>query len=266
MPPKIEKIDTLHKGWNTFSIATIRLEGGAVITRAVEDHGSAIAVLVYDPERKTALLVRQFRAPTFIAAQLPDLLEAIAGLIEDEDPQATARREAMEEAGVQIGALEPVGRVWAIPGSSTERIDLFLASYCAADRVAEGGGLDHEHENITVVEMPLAELAAMADRGELADLKTLGPAADAAPAAAGAVLKGFPQPLIWITVCRPREWDTPARLAKVHSRARLLQTGSGFAAHWLRASDPVHLAGHDGAARAGRAAGLFRLHRPHRQG
>jgi nudix-type nucleoside diphosphatase (YffH/AdpP family) len=173
MTIEIEKLDTRYKGWNTFSIATIRLENGQRITRAIEDHGSAICVLVYDAERRVALLVRQFRAPPFLADGQRDLLEAIAGLIEGEPPEDTARREAMEETGVQLSALEAVSRVWSIPGSSTERIDLFLAPFTAADRIGDGGGLDHEHENITVVEMPLAELAAMADSGKIDDLKTL---------------------------------------------------------------------------------------------
>ena len=63
--------------------------------------------------------------------------------------------------------------MWSIPGSSTERINLYLAPYAASDRIGDGGGLDHEHENITVVERPLAELARMADGGEIDDLKTL---------------------------------------------------------------------------------------------
>ena len=173
MAPKIEKLDTIYKGWSTFSIATVELESGQTITRVIEDHGRAAVVLPYDPDLRVALLVRQFRAPLYVAAQVPDLLEAIAGLIDDGQPEATARREAMEEAGVRLGALEPAGRVWSIPGSSTERIDLFLAPYRAADRAGDGGGLADEHENITVVEMALAELAAMADAGRLADLKTL---------------------------------------------------------------------------------------------
>jgi 8-oxo-dGTP pyrophosphatase MutT (NUDIX family) len=79
----------------------------------------------------------------------------------------------MEEAGLRLETLEPVASVWSIPGSSTEHIDMFLAPYGAADRVSAGGGLAHEHENIVVVELPLAELARMADAGGLADLKTL---------------------------------------------------------------------------------------------
>ena len=173
MSIEIEKLETLHKGWNIFSIATIRFADGQRITRAIEDHGRAIAVLTYDPERKLALLVRQFRAPVYMATKEPDLLEAIAGLIDDEDPEATVRREAMEEAGLKLSALEPVATVWSIPGSSTERVEMFLAAYQEGDRVGDGGGLDHEHENITVVEMPLGELAGMADAGAITDMKTL---------------------------------------------------------------------------------------------
>lgn len=173
MTIEIEKLDVLHKGWNSVSIATIRLADGQHITRSIEDHGSAICVLTYDPKRHMAILVRQFRAPAFIADGQHDLLEAIAGLIDDEPPEDTARREAMEEAGLKLGTLEPVSRVWSIPGSSTERIDLYLAPYGVNDRIGDGGGLDHEHENITVVELPLTELARMADAGEIDDLKTL---------------------------------------------------------------------------------------------
>ena len=84
-----------------------------------------------------------------------------------------ARREAIEETGFQLHALEHVGRAWAMPGVSTEQMDLFLGEYSEADRVGAGGGLDHEHENIEVIELPLARLAAMGDSGALQDMKTL---------------------------------------------------------------------------------------------
>ena len=173
MSIEIEKLETLHKGWNTFSIATIRLEDGVRITRAIEDHGNAVCVLPYDPMRKCAILVRQFRAPVYLASKALDNLEVVAGLMDEDEPEETARREAMEEAGLKLGALEPVASVWAMPGSSTERMDLFLVPYTEADRIGDGGGLDHEHERITVVEMPLAQLAEMAETGAIADMKTL---------------------------------------------------------------------------------------------
>ena len=65
-----------------------------------------------------------------------------------------------------------MGSTWSMPGISTERMELFLAPYTAADRTGPGGGLAEEHENITVREVALAELAAKADANALPDLKT----------------------------------------------------------------------------------------------
>jgi hypothetical protein len=74
--------------------------------------------------------------------------------------------------GLRLPTLEPVGAFWSMPGVSTERMHLFLAPYGEADRVGAGGGLAAEHEEIEVVETPLAELARLADAGELTDMKT----------------------------------------------------------------------------------------------
>ena len=166
------RIEIGYEGWGRYLIATVRLPDGTVIRREVEDHGVAAAVLPYDSERRTAILVRQFRTPVFVAERQEDMLEAIAGSMEDPDAETCARREAMEEAGLRLGSLEHVVTGWAMPGISTERAALFLAPYREADRVATGGGAD-EDEQITVVEMPLAELARMADAGTLVDFKTL---------------------------------------------------------------------------------------------
>ena len=162
----------IYAGWSTFSVATVELPDGSRIRREIEDHGDAVAVLPYDPQRRVATLVRQLRAPLLHAAGLQDHLEAPAGILEGEDPEACARREVMEETGLRLGPLEHVVRAWSLPGLSTERMDLFLAPYGSADKLGRGGGLAEEHENIIVVEMALAELAAMIEQGTLTDLKT----------------------------------------------------------------------------------------------
>ncbi|MFE1602617.1 NUDIX domain-containing protein [Methylobacterium sp. ID0610] len=154
-------------------MAEVQLPDGSTITREVEDHGRAVTVLPYDPERRTALLVRQFRAPPCIVDGSVDILEAPAGCLDEDDPAACARREAFEETGVRLTALEPVTRAFSMPGVSTELMDLYLAPYRGSDRTGEGGGLASEQENIVVVEMPLADLAALAEEGGLRDLKTL---------------------------------------------------------------------------------------------
>ncbi len=153
-------------------IAQVRAPGGETLSREIEDHGAAASVLPYDPERRTAILVRQFRAPVRLAGEEQDILEAIAGIVEDEPPSLTAQREALEEAGLRLGVLEPACTHWTAPGISTERMTLFLAPYHETDWVSGGGGLDHEHEQIAVVEIGLDELAKQADQGELNDLKT----------------------------------------------------------------------------------------------
>jgi nudix-type nucleoside diphosphatase (YffH/AdpP family) len=94
-------------------------------------------------------------------------------MLDDEEPENCARREAEEEVGLCLHALEPVAEVWTCPGVSTERIHLFLAAYAVHDRVSDGGGLSEEHEDIEVVEMPLEEAWRRLENGDVADLKTL---------------------------------------------------------------------------------------------
>lgn len=167
------KTERVYQGFAKYIVASFRRADGTTVRREVEDHGEAVAVLAYDPARKRALLVRQFRAPLFLAGAAAYLIEAIAGLKEDENPEQCARREAMEEAGVALNALEHVASVWSLPGVSTERMHLFLASFSAADQTGHGGGRADEEEEIEVVELGLSELARRADAGEITDLKTL---------------------------------------------------------------------------------------------
>lgn len=162
----------VHEGWGRFMIATIRLPDGQIIRREIEDHGAAVAVLAYDAERRVALLVSQFRPAVFLVSGQEALLEVIAGGLEDESIEECVRREAMEEGGLRLGRLDKIVDAWPMPGISTECITLYLAPYSARDRIGQGGGLDDEHEGITVVELPLAELAVMADNGDLTDLKS----------------------------------------------------------------------------------------------
>lgn len=170
----IRRTKLVHDGWLKLHVATLSGDDGVEFNREIEDHGPAVAVLPYDPERRVALLVKLPRAPVLLSGAASDFLEAPAGLREKgEDPADCARREAQEEVGVTLGALEEAGQVWSMCGISTERMHLFLAPYATADRTAEGGGLAEEHENITVVELPLGALRDMADRNALDDLKTL---------------------------------------------------------------------------------------------
>jgi nudix-type nucleoside diphosphatase (YffH/AdpP family) len=174
MTHQIVRIDTLLEGRSKLMVAEVRLPDGALLRRAVEDHGPAVAVLPYDAARRTAILIRQFRTPVFMTSGRNEVLEAIAGIVErGEEPRACAEREAFEEAGLRLATLEHVASAWTMPGVSTELMHFYLAPYVPADRAAAGGGLAEENERITVVEMSLAELAAMADSARLDDMKAL---------------------------------------------------------------------------------------------
>jgi nudix-type nucleoside diphosphatase (YffH/AdpP family) len=163
-----------YDGYAKVSVLTLEGDGGQPHQREVVDYGQSACVLPYDPDRKVALVVRLPRAPLLRAGVATHLIEAPAGMIgPGESPETTARREAMEEAGVELGALELVAACWPSPGVLAERTHLFLAAYRAADRRGAGGGLAEENESITVEERPLADLWRACEQGALHDLKTL---------------------------------------------------------------------------------------------
>jgi nudix-type nucleoside diphosphatase (YffH/AdpP family) len=174
-PHGVQNVETVYT-WRMFRImiATVTDANGKSYGRLVEDHGSGAVVLAYDAERRTALLIRQFRAPVNMAGVDPTmLLEPVGGLLEGDDATICARKEAMEEAGVRLDCLEHVATAWTLPSVSTEQLSLFLARYSAIDRVAAGGGLAEEDEDIDVVEVPLQQLVNLVNSEEKIDLKLL---------------------------------------------------------------------------------------------
>ena len=142
-------------------------------TRETYDHGHAAAVLPFDRERRTVLLVRQFRFAAFVAGVGGPMLEVCAGLLDGDDAETCASREAEEELGYRVHDLRLVYEAYVSPGSLTERVSCFTAGYSPADRVSEGGGHSSEGEDIEVIEMPLDEAAAAIGDGAIIDAKTI---------------------------------------------------------------------------------------------
>ena len=97
MPHEIVTVDTLHEGWSRLLLAQIRLPDGRTMRREIEDHGMAVAVLPYDRSRRVAMLIRQFRAAVFHGGGAESVLEVPAGILDEDEPAACARREALEE-------------------------------------------------------------------------------------------------------------------------------------------------------------------------
>jgi nudix-type nucleoside diphosphatase (YffH/AdpP family) len=160
----------LFNGWFNLLMLSVR-NGGETFDRAVVEHPSGSAVLCYDAARRVAMLVSELRVPVAYLGHAR-LREAVAGVAEDGDFAACAIREAMEETGIALRSVEPIGRVWMTPSTSTERVHLFLAEYRLEDRVGSGGGLPEEGEKLSLHETSLAELWADASAGKMTDAKT----------------------------------------------------------------------------------------------
>jgi nudix-type nucleoside diphosphatase (YffH/AdpP family) len=169
---KIVSQEVVFQGWYTFFRLLVEMPDGVVADRELLHRGSACAVLPYDPVRRVAMLITQPR-PGALFHGVPSPFEAIAGSLDGADPGTRIVNEAMEEGGLRLGRVEPVTNMWSMVPVSTERVQLYLAEYRQEDRVAAGGGIEGENENITVHEIGLDELRDLTLSGELTDAKTL---------------------------------------------------------------------------------------------
>ena len=137
---------------------------GPELTRELFVRFDAVCVLPYDPQRDCVVLIEQFRVGALDKSANPWLLELVAGLIDkDEVPEEVARREAIEEANLQLTSLWPITQYYPSPGGSDERVHLYVGR---CDSVGAGGvyGLAEEGEDIRVHVWPLEDaLAAVRD-------------------------------------------------------------------------------------------------------
>jgi nudix-type nucleoside diphosphatase (YffH/AdpP family) len=174
----VRDVEVVSDGWHVLRRTTldVRRRDGRWDRQQREtyDRGNGATVLPYDAERRTVLLTRQFRWPAYVNGH-PDgmLIEAAAGLLDEDDPETAVRREAAEELGIRLGDLVRVGDVFMSPGSVTERVHFYVGAYTPADRVEAGGGVEDEGEDIEVLELALDEALAMVEDGRIADGKTI---------------------------------------------------------------------------------------------
>lgn len=142
--------------------------------REAYDRGNGAAVLLFNRKRKSVILTRQFRLPTFINGNPTGMMiEACAGILDEKDPEACVRRETEEETGYQLAEVEKVFEVYMSPGSVTEKLHLFVATYDETMKVHAGGGLDEEQEDIEVLELSFKEAYGMISTGQIEDAKTI---------------------------------------------------------------------------------------------
>lgn len=142
-------------------------------TREVYDRGSGATILLYNRDKKTVILTRQFRFPVFINGHAGDLIEAAAGLLDNLDPESRIKAEAEEETGFRVSRVEKVFEAYMSPGSVTEKLYFFLAEYHPQDRASAGGGIKAEGEDIEVLELTLDEALKGIEKGLIVDGKTI---------------------------------------------------------------------------------------------
>ncbi|MCU1416966.1 MAG: GDP-mannose pyrophosphatase, partial [Schumannella sp.] len=167
---RVTDVELVATAWHVLRRTTFeqRDRSGAWVSKTAEtyDRGNGATILLYDADRRTVLLTRQFRYPVYVNGHADGMLvEAAAGLLDDDEPEAAIRREAMEETGHEVGELEHVFDVYMSPGSVTERLHFYAAPYSSETARHAGGGLVHEGEQIDLVELGIDEALASIGTG-----------------------------------------------------------------------------------------------------
>lgn len=173
----IDKTEVLSDNWYTLRKITFDYEqmDGVVQRQEREayDRGNGSTILLYNRAKQTVVLTRQFRMPTYLNGNPTGMLiEACAGLLEEDNAEDCIRKETEEETGYKISKVRKVFESYMSPGSVTEILYFFVAEYEDSMKVTEGGGTDEE-EDIQVLELPFSEAIAQIASGEIKDGKTI---------------------------------------------------------------------------------------------
>jgi nudix-type nucleoside diphosphatase (YffH/AdpP family) len=177
-PVKIVDKKLLSDNWYKLYKYTFEFtdEAGKVHQQVREayDRGNGAVILLYNRPSRSIILTRQFRLPTFVNGNPAGMMiEACAGLLDEDNPEDCIRRETEEETGYRIEHVQKIYEAYMSPGSVTEILYFFVGEYSKDQKVNEGGGVDHEQENIEVLELDFSKAYAMISTGEIKDAKTI---------------------------------------------------------------------------------------------
>lgn len=180
MAPKIKNIrkELLSDNWYTLNnvIFDYQLASGEWISQAREcyDRGNGATVLLYNKEKRSVILIKQFRMPSYLNGNKTGIIvETCAGLLDGDDPETCVIKEAEEESGYRVSEVEKIFEAYMSPGAVTEIIHFYIAQYSDSDKVGEGGGLASEQEEIEVMEVDFDKAYNMIKSGKIRDAKTI---------------------------------------------------------------------------------------------
>ncbi len=175
---KITKTELLSDNWYILKKITYDYQKEnqepEVQIREVYDRGNGATILLYNKTDKTVILTRQLRIPTYMNGnETGMMIEACAGLLDDNNAEDCIKKEVEEETGFEITEVQKIFEVYMSPGSVTEIIHFFIGEYHKDMKINEGGGLAHEQENIEVLELAFENAYNMIASGEIKDAKTI---------------------------------------------------------------------------------------------
>ena len=175
---KINSVENLSNNWYQLNKVNFeyQLKNGEWQSQSREsyDRGDGAAILLYNPTKKTVILTKQFRMPSYLNENEDGMMiEVCAGLLDSDDPLTCIKKEAEEETGYQINNPKKIFEIYSTPGAVTEKIHYFIAEYNDEMKMNEGGGLEDETEEIEVLELDFENALTMISTGEICDAKTI---------------------------------------------------------------------------------------------
>lgn len=142
--------------------------------REVYNRGDGAGILLYNTKKNTVILTKQFRMPTFLNDNNDGyLVEVAAGMLDKDDPETCIIRETEEEVGYRLKSVKKIYEAYTSPGVMTEKMYFFIGEYTDDMKVSDGGGIDSEHEDIEVLELPFKEAVHMLNEGQIHDTRTI---------------------------------------------------------------------------------------------
>ena len=175
---KIKRVKNLSNDWYTLDKINFdyQTKNGTWQNQNRESYnrGDGAAILLYNKIKKTIILTKQFRMPSYLNGNKDGMMiEVCAGLLDENDPLTCIKIEAEEETGYKISNPKKILEIYSTPGAVTEKIHYFIAEYTPEMKIGEGGGLDKETEEIEVLEFNFDEALKMIYSGEIKDAKTI---------------------------------------------------------------------------------------------